>query len=60
VDVKTIQGLEADLRRDCRSEARSRGEKELDSVKKTGQAALQDFLRKLFKSGRVDLEVIVE
>jgi len=60
VDVKTIHSLENDLRRDCRSEARSRAEKELDSVKKTGQAALQDFLRKLLRTAKVDLEVIVE
>jgi hypothetical protein len=60
VDVKTVQSLEAALRSSCRSEARSRAEKEADSVRKQGQAALQEFLRKVFKGAGVDLEVIVE
>jgi len=60
IDVKATQGLEDDLRKECRAEARNRAEKELDSVRKTGQAALQDFLRKIFKSAGADLEVIVE
>jgi hypothetical protein len=60
VDVKMVQSLEANLRSGCRSEARSRAEKEADSVRKQGQAALQEFLRKVFKGAGVDLEVIVE
>jgi hypothetical protein len=60
VDVKTVQNLEADLRSECRGEARSRAEKETDSVRKQGQAALQDFLRKAFKGAGIDMEVIVE